>query len=164
MLRLFLILSVVLLLNVSAQAVQPPPTSINHTPQGSVLKVLPQFLDQKGQSALTASLYDRDAYQAFLRKNPRKRSTLRFAVQWKAKVPESDPLSLRVEIIGAAKTDMPRQTSIETAVRQHHWFSHWTYLTMPKEQYKDVGDVTAWRVTLWDGDKMLSEQKSFLWQ
>ena len=31
---------------------------------GSVIKVLPQFLDLKGRTALSPSLYDRDAYQA----------------------------------------------------------------------------------------------------
>ena len=132
--------------------------------EGQVMKVLPQFLDQKGQASLTPSLYDRDAYQAYLRKNPAKRSTLRFAVQWKAKTPESELLRLRVEIIGAAKTEAPKQTSIELPVRQHHWFSHWAYINLSKEQFKDLGAVTAWRVTLWDGDKLMSEQKSFLWQ
>lgn len=151
--RLFTFILLALLLEPSAFAAE-----------GRVLKVLPQFLDQKGQSSTTPSLYDRDAYQALLRKNPAKRSTIRFAVQWKAKVPETDPLRLRVELVGAAKTDTPKRTSIEMAVHQRGRFSHWDNLTMSKEQYKAFGDVTAWRVTLWDGDQLLAEQKSFLWQ
>lgn len=155
LLSLLALICMAFLLNSSALAAEA---------EGRVLKVLPQFLDQKGQSSLTPSLYDRDAYQAVLRKNPAKRSALRFAIQWKAKLPETEPLRLRVEIIGAAKTDTPKRTSIETAVHQHGRFSHWDNLTLSKEQYKDFGDVTAWRVTLWDGDKLLAEQKSFLWQ
>lgn len=151
----FSLICLVSLLISSAQAAEA---------EGRVLKVLPQFLDQKGQSSITPSLYDRDAYQAYLRKNPAKRSALRFAVQWKTRFPETEPLRLRVEIIGAAKTDTPKRASIETPVHQHGRFSHWDNLTLSKEQYKDFGDVTAWRVTLWDGDKLLSEQKSFLWQ
>ena len=132
--------------------------------EGRVFKVLPEFLDQKGLPAQTPSLYDRDAYQAFLRKHPEKRSALRFAVQWKAKVPESEPLKMRLEMRGMAKTDLPKETTLELPVRQHHSFSHWAYLSLSEDDYKSFGEVTAWRVTLWDGDKLLGEQKSFLWQ
>jgi hypothetical protein len=131
--------------------------------EGKVLKVLPQFLDKDGKHALTPSLYDRDAYQAILRKNPALRSTLRFAVEWQAKVPASESLKLRVEMRGAPGTDLAKETSVEMPLPQHHWFSHWAYVVLSKEQYKAFGDVTAWRVTLWDGDQLLSEQKSFLW-
>lgn len=131
---------------------------------GRVLKVLPQFLDQKGQTSLTPSLYDRDAYQSFLKKHPGKISTLRFAIQWKANTKESEPLKLKIELVGAAQTDLPQKTSLELEVRQHHWFSHWAYVSLTQDQYKTLGEVTAWRVTLADGDKLLGEQKSFLWQ
>ncbi|MDB6021886.1 MAG: hypothetical protein JWQ04_1743 [Pedosphaera sp.] len=150
---LMLLLSALLLLCPSVQAAE-----------GHVLKVLPQFLDKRGRTALTPSLYDRDAYQAILRKDPSKRSTLQFAVQWKARTPETEPLKLRVELVGIAQTNAPKQTAIELQVRQHHSFSHWAYLVMSGEQYKAFGEVTAWRVTLWDGDQLLSEQKSFLWR
>jgi hypothetical protein len=29
--------------------------------------------------------------------------------------------------------------------------------------YRQFGELIAWRATLWDDDKLLSEQKSFLW-
>lgn len=151
--RLLVLFCAVLLLSPAARAAE-----------GRIMKVLPQFLDKEGRASLTPSLYDRDAYQFVLRNNPGKRSTLRFAVQWKANTPQSELLRIRVEMVGAVKTDLPKRTSIEMPVRQHHWFSHWAYVVMPKDLYKAFGDVTAWRVTLWDGDKLLSEQKSFLWQ
>jgi hypothetical protein len=135
--------------------------SVAEAADGRVLKVLPQFLDQDGRQALSPSLYDRDAYQAFLRRNPAKRSGLRFAVQWKAHT--ADQLKLRVEMRGVAQSDQTRATTIEQPVQQHHWFSHWAYLVLRDKAYKDFGEVTAWRVTLWDGDQLLSEQKSFLW-
>ena len=37
---------------------------------GRVIKVLPLFLDLKGHDALSPSLYDRDAYQVYLRQHP----------------------------------------------------------------------------------------------
>jgi hypothetical protein len=42
-------------------------------------------------------------------------------------------------------------------------FSHWTGITLGGSQYTEFGEVTAWRVTLWDGPQLLSELKSFLW-
>ena len=135
--------------------------------EGHVLKVLPQLLDKQGRNSPSPSLYDRDAYQAFLRLHPMQISALRFAVQWKAKAPESKPLKLRVEIRGMARGlaqgELPGITILEQPVRQHHWFSHWASLNLGADQYKTLGEITAWRVTLWDGDRLLGEQKSFLW-
>jgi len=37
------------------------------------------------------------------------------------------------------------------------------YLPLDGADFKRIGEVTAWRATLWDGDKMIGEQKSFLW-
>ena len=130
---------------------------------GHVYKVLPQFLDEKGRESLTPSLYDRDAYQAMLRKNPAKRSGLRFAVQWKSNAPKSDKLKLRVELRSAVQGGLPGTATLELPLTQRHWFSHWESLALTGEDYKSFGNVTAWRATLWDGDQLLDEQKSFLW-
>jgi hypothetical protein len=42
-------------------------------------------------------------------------------------------------------------------------FSRWTQFLMTGDEYKKFGMVVAWRATLWNGDTLLSEQKSFLW-
>ena len=150
--RLFLTLVVCLGVAASARAAE-----------GHVFKVLPQFLDQQGREALTPSLYDRDAYQAHLRQNPTNISTLRFAVQWKVSFSKSDARKLRVEVRGAEKEGLPSQTTLELPLTKRHAFSHWDYVVFDKDKYKTFGEVTAWRVTLWDGDQLLDEQKSFLW-
>ena len=31
------------------------------------------------------------------------------------------------------------------------------------DEISAVENITAWRATLWEGDRQLSEQKSFLW-
>lgn len=130
---------------------------------GRVIKVLPQFLDLKGRHALSPSLYDRDAYQAYLRIHTNDISGMRFAVQWKASNAQAAPLKLRVEIHGIVHGDLPPSTVLEQEVKPGGWFSHWAYLPLLGDEYKKIGEVTAWRATLWDGDKMLGEQKSFLW-
>jgi len=64
---------------------------------GKVIKVLPQFLDQKGRAAKSPSLFDRDAYQAWLRDHPKERSGIRYAVQWRAREPYGS-VKLRLEV------------------------------------------------------------------
>jgi hypothetical protein len=130
---------------------------------GRVIKVLPHFLDLKGRAALSPSLYDRDAYQVILREHSEKRSGIRFDMQWKTKGAVWSDLKLRVELRGVAQGDSPKQMILERALEGGGWFSHWTSMTLVGEDYKALGEVTAWRVTLWEGTDLLSEQKSFLW-
>jgi len=129
---------------------------------GRVLKVLPHFLDLKGRHALSPSLYDRDAYQAQLRQYPKQRSGIRFDVLWKAQAASGATLKLRAELRGIAQGTLPRQKTLESELKSGQ-FSRWTSLTLAGDDYKDFGDVTAWRVNLWDGDQLVGEQKSFLW-
>jgi hypothetical protein len=130
---------------------------------GRVIKVLPQFLDLKGRHAISPSLYDRDAYQAYLRAHTNDVSGMRFAIQWKASGASTALLKLRVEILGITHGDLPPKIVLEQEVKPGGWFSHWAALPLTGDDYKKIGEVTAWRATLWDGDQMISEQKSFLW-
>jgi hypothetical protein len=137
--------------------------SVAEATEGRVIKVLPLFLDLKGRESVSPSLYDRDAYQARLRRHPAERSGLRFDIQWKAKAPKTLELQMIVQIRGVAEGQSPKEIVLENKVKQEHWFSHWTGIKLDESEYLAIGEVTAWRVTLWDGDKLLSEQKSFLW-
>lgn len=128
---------------------------------GRVLKVLPHFLDLQGRHALSPSLYDRDAYQAQLRRHPEQRSGVRFDVQWKSAVRR--PLTLRLELRGMAKGDLPRSKVIQQSVAARTGWSRWAHFPLVGADYEQFGEVTAWRVTLLDGDTVLSEQQSFLW-
>ena len=69
--------------------------ALAHAGGGKVLKVLPHFLDRDGKHALSPSLYERDAYQAHLRKNPAEISALRFDVNWSA---DGKPADLRIRV------------------------------------------------------------------
>jgi hypothetical protein len=66
--------------------------------EAKVKKVLMHFLDLKGRNSLHPSLYDRDAYQAFLRKHPREISGVRFDVEWTSDAAHRKGLLLRVEL------------------------------------------------------------------
>lgn len=131
---------------------------------GRVIKVLPEYVDLKGRTSLTPSLYDRDAYQAILRDHPERRSGVRFFVQWKTKGLAGAPLKVRVELRGSAEGNLPKRTTLEEPLTpKGGWFSHWTTLNLEGEAYKRFGGVVAWRVTLWEGSQLLSQQASFLW-
>jgi len=148
------------LLVISAALLQSSPAT---AATGRIIKVLPHLLDLQGHHALSPSLYDRDAYQARLRQHPDLVSGIRFDVQWKAKGPMSAPLSVIVEMRGVLEGIEPKQYVLEEQLQSTGRFSHWARLVLSGDEYKNFGQVTAWRVSLWEGDKFLGEQKSFLW-
>ncbi len=129
---------------------------------GKVVKVLPHFLDQQGRHALSPSLYERDAYQAQLRRNPEQRSGLRFDVLTRVRTPGARNLKLKVEVRGVAEGNLPSERMVESAMKGGSG-SRWTTITLSREDYAALGEMTAWRVTLWAGDELIGEQKSFLW-
>ena len=126
-----------------------------------ILKVLPQYLDKEGRHALSPSLYERDAYQAYLRQHPEKRSGLRYAVNWKAKGTHGEKLILRMELRSGAR-DPSQPIVLEKTVRAH-FFSSWSSLPISEQEYVEYGNITAWRASLWRGTELLAEEKSFLW-
>lgn len=129
---------------------------------GHIVKMLPLFLDLKGRDAISPSLFDRDAYQFYLRQHTNEISAIRFDVLWSASNAKNAELKLRLELRGTGPGSLPRQTTLEQAVMPH-FFRHWTSFTLTGDDLKNFGEVNSWRATLWSGDQMLAEQKSFLW-
>ena len=88
---------------------------------------------------------------------------MRFNVQWKTKSPVWEPLKLRLELRGVAARNAPKELGLEIPVEPSGWASRWDSIALTGEQYRGLGEVTAWRVTLWEGAQLVGEQKSFLW-
>lgn len=131
---------------------------------GRILKVLPEFLDEKGRTTLSPSLYERDAYQAVLRTHPSRRSGMRFYIQWKTKGAIWEPLVVRLELRGTAMGHLPRRLVLDNYVENVATpLSRWVEVDLVGAEYKEFGGVTAWRATLWEGRQMLGKQQSFLW-
>lgn len=128
--------------------------------EGKIHKVLPTFIDKEGRHTLSPSLYERDAYQAVLRNNPLQRDGLRFDVHWKAR--KSSALKLRISMRGS-KNDQPTDAMIEMPVKPPGLFSKWSALLVRGDDYTKIGELRSWQATLWDGEQMIAEQKSFLW-
>ncbi len=129
---------------------------------GQIKKVLPHYLDQHGRHTLAPSLYERDAYQAHLRQHPEERSAVRFDVQWKAPGAHSKNLKLRLELRGSA-SESPKPLILDLPVEAPRFFSKWSSLMLRNSDYEKLGSLIAWRATLWDGETLLAERKSFLW-
>jgi hypothetical protein len=130
--------------------------------EGSVVKVLPQLLDQHGRHTLSPSLYERDAYQLHLRKEPKLRGGARLAVQWKAKNVDWAKLKLRAEMRCLLGDNLHTVTMDEPAVKSGH-FSSWSEFRIEGADYKSFGQIVAWRVTLSEGGHQLGQLESFLW-
>jgi hypothetical protein len=128
--------------------------------EGKIIKVLQHLLDEKGRNALAPSLYERDSYQAFLRLHPEKISALRFDVQYKAK--GGGPLALRMEIRGS-KMPVGKSRLFETDIEPTRTFARWGELNLDKVLYSEVGNIVAWRASLWQEGVEVASQESFLW-
>jgi hypothetical protein len=129
---------------------------------GKIIKVRPLYLDLQGHDAISPSLYDRDAYQAWLREHTYKVSAIRFDVLWKTSDAKNQELKLRVELRGVGEQGLPKQAVLDKEVKQK-FFRSWSSLTLSGDDYKNLGSLVAWRVTVWSGNRLLNEQKSFLW-
>ena len=131
-----------------------------HAATVRIVKVLPHFMDLQGRIALNPSLYERDAYQVQLRTKPEERSGLCFDVQWKSR--DATRLKLRVELRGN-RGRYGTTALVEEPVKFRGIFSTWSRVTLTGDAYKKFGELSSWRATLWDGDKLVAEQTSFLW-
>lgn len=136
--------------------------TVSNSPTGSIVKVLSLFMDTNGAVATSPSLFDRDAYQAWLREHTNSISGIRFDVCWKARQARGATLRVRMELRGTGVGGMPTETVLEATVKPR-MFHHWISLTLTGSEYKRLGPVAAWRATLWNGQQKISEQKSFLW-
>lgn len=150
------LLTLVLLLGVVAAAQSADAVT------GRIVKVLPFLVDHQGRIATSPSLFDRDAYQAYLRDHSTNVAAVRFDILWKANKAPDEKLKLAVEARGIGVNGKPGLTTLETNVAPG-MFRQWTSIPMADENYKHFGKVIAWRVTLWNGDQKLDQQQSFLW-
>ena len=131
-------------------------------PGGRVIKVLPFLLDLQGREAKSPSLFDRDAYQAYLRIHTNEITAIRFDIQWKATKTTNEDLRIRLEIRGVGDRGMPTTKTFETNAPAGV-FHGWTMFALGGDERKKFGGVVAWRATLWNGDQLFGEQQSFLW-
>ena len=123
----------------------------------SVVKVLPHYLDASGNHSDGPTLLHRDVYQANLRKNPELVRAVRYDVNWRGVGEIKVRLELRSTKAGAKTMVIER---VETTSGRR---AHWTPILIDAATYKTFGQPESWRVSLWQGETQVGEQKSFLW-
>jgi hypothetical protein len=126
-----------------------------------IVKVLPFLIDKKGEHTISPSLFERDAYQGYLRRHPAEVSTLRYDFQWKGKVNSVEGVTVRLEVRGS-RGDLRHPSIFESPLRRSGW-GKWGFIALPEEDYHALGAIVAWHLTLWQGGTQIAEQKSFLW-
>ena len=131
-------------------------------PTGAIVKVLPLLLNRTGHDALSPSLFDRDAYQFYLRAHTNEISGIRYDVLWKARTPAGQPVKIKVELKAVGPDGGPRAKTLEITVNPGR-FRHWTEIPLTGEDFVKLGPVVAWRTSIWAGDQLLGSQQSFLW-
>lgn len=127
-----------------------------------VVKVLPHFLDKEGRHTVNPSLFDRDAYQYELKERPELRSGMRFDVQWKSVPSAPAALTMRLELRGT-KAPAISPVIVTNRAFARGGFSQWTRIPVVGRDYDALGELVAWRVSLWKDDQLVAEKRSFLW-
>ncbi len=128
-----------------------------------IIKVLPHLLDAQGRHALSPSLYERDAYQAILRKNPVQVSGIRYDIQWQGSLPKKKPMHLRLYL-----RTHGHESSAPIILEEEltpGWLpgSHWAGLKLTGTSFRAAGEIQAWKAVLLDGETVVAHQESFLW-
>jgi hypothetical protein len=129
---------------------------------GHIVKVLSFFQDRQGRDSTSPSLFDRDAYQAYLREHTNEVTALRYDVLWNATPAPGEKIKITVELRGVGTNREPKLKALEAEVVPRK-FRQWTAIPLAGEDFRNFGAVVAWRVRLWRGDQMLDQQQSFLW-
>lgn len=128
-----------------------------------IVKTLKHLLDEEGRHSLSPSLLDRDAYQAHLRDQPDSVSGLRFDVQLKLSSKPTTPLRLKVEIRHGSGTTIDTYSAVTTLKQTGRRRLRWGQIAVSGDEYLELGEIIAWRVSLWEGETEVSKQESFLW-
>lgn len=130
--------------------------------QASIVKVLPHLLDQKGRASLAPGLFQRDAYQGRLRKDPSLVSGVRFNVQWKAKGIPADELVIKVWLKTSGRSPN-NPLELSAPIRGNRRWGRWSTVRYDGKLFADNGQVMAWKVELRRGETPVATQTSFLW-
>jgi hypothetical protein len=125
-----------------------------------IVKVLPHYLDDEGRHSDGPSLLHRDVYQKKLRDEPELINALRFDIKWRGGGLDAEMAKLRVEV-RSSTAGVPPQV-FEQQIKPDGR-ANWTGVLVSAEEYRKIGKMESWRATLLVGDKVLAEQKSFLW-
>ena len=127
-----------------------------------VIKVLPHLMDTEGRHARSPSLFERDAYQAWLRKNPEEQSGIRYDFQWQSYI--SGKYTIKLELLGRVVDGKANTKTVTLEFDVKDRRRRWQSIEFVGEEYQTFGQIVAWRISIWQGEGMLAKKQSFLWE
>ena len=74
----------------------------------------------------------------------------------------STNLQLRIELRCNKEGQVTNSTRV-ASVSRTGFIGRWQSLKIEGEAFEKLGSVLAWHVSLWDADRQIAEQKSYLW-
>lgn len=136
-------------------------------------KVLFFWLDKDGQYSQHPSMFERDAYQAYLRENPEEIHGLKVAILLsgsKGKL-ESSELELKIQGPPGPEIKEPLEFRLELADQVDRKLRRWVYWDIdPVNAEASDGSlkllpeaIVSWRLTLLDEDQPVDRLQSYLW-
>lgn len=129
----------------------------------SVLKVNRTLLDEKGyETDVVGDLKGEAAYQYVLRHEPRRQTGARFHIKWKAPR-KTDQLRLVLDLQGLNASNESTRDSISRSFPDRDDWAEWTTIDVTGAQFKKLGTIMAWRVTIHSGDRIMAELPSANW-
>lgn len=135
--------------------------------EARIIKVLPCLLDAEGRASLHPSLYERDAYQALLRRESGRVGGLRFDILWRAsRVVGAPSLVLKLEMRGSSRDPGSKAGDVVEVVRPvpaSYAGRSWSQVVLGPDEFRRVGEVSAWKATLLRGEEVVASSQSFLW-
>lgn len=137
-------------------------TCVASAAEQRVIKVLPHLVDKEGRHARSPSLFERDAYQAWLRDNSQEQSGIRYDIQWQSYI--SGEYTMKLELLGKAAQGRANSKIIEVKLTVTNRRRHWDAIEFKDEEFKEFGQIVAWRVSIWQGEELLAKKQSFLWE
>ena len=127
-----------------------------------VIKVLPHLMDKQGRHATSPNLFERDAYQAWLRENPDEQSGVRYDIQWQSYI--SGDYELKLELLGKVFDGKPKTKTVTRKFKVKNRRRKWDVVKFEGDEFRQFGQIVAWRVSIWQGDEMVAKKQSFLWE
>ncbi|MDK3156461.1 hypothetical protein QPK87_07710 [Kamptonema cortianum] len=102
-------------------------------------------------------------YQVQLSQSRYNQYGMRFNVHWGGEGPVLPNLTLKLELRGVMG-DTPTKKTLFCDFTDFRRGSRWTEIEISGDDYRALGQLTAWKVSLISDGQVLAEKRSFLWR
>ena len=130
-----------------------------------VIKVNHEWIDSEGHThAEIADFPAKAKYQKTL-DDTGKHSGIRFHIHWTTPSARLPHFAVKLEVQGYdAKTQRETlETLLATYPKNPRFKSGWSRLDIKRDTLERLGDLMAWKVTLFQNGQFVAERKSFTW-